>query len=78
MNGAIYYDESDYRDYQPYFYSAFIKDNSMFMLRVADGGTLFVDWNYRFVEYSATEVAQNNLLNKKEANFIIPDPKQQA
>jgi|FrelakmetLWP11LW_1041352.scaffolds.fasta_scaffold369765_1 hypothetical protein len=32
--GAIYYDKRDYRDYAPYFYTSFIKDNSMFMLRV--------------------------------------------
>jgi len=36
MNGAIYYDKRDYRDYQPYFYTAFVKDETMFMLRVAD------------------------------------------
>ena len=78
LSGAIFYDERDYRDYQPYFYTAFVKDNAMFMLRVADGGTLYVDWNYRFVEYSKTEIAANKLLDKKEANYIIPDPKQQA
>ena len=78
MSGAIFYDERDYRDYQPYFYTAFVKDNSMFMLRVADGGNLYVDWNYRFVEYSTAEIAANKLLDKKEANFIVADPKQQA
>ena len=36
MHGAIYYDKRDYRDYQPYFYTAFIKDEAMFLLRVAD------------------------------------------
>ena len=44
-SGAIFNDEQDYRDYQPYFYTAFVKDNSMFMLRVASGTNLNVDWN---------------------------------
>ena len=48
----------------------------MFMLRVADGGTLYVDWNYRFVRYSDSEIAANPLLDKKESNFIVADPKQ--
>ena len=32
--GAIYYDKQDYRDYSPYFYTAFIKDDEVFYLRV--------------------------------------------
>jgi len=72
--GAIYYDKRDYRDYQPYFYASFIKDNEMFMLRVADGGNLNVDWNYNFQDYTATEVASNALLNLKEPDFFLPDP----
>ena len=74
--GAIYYDKRDYRDFQPYFYGAFIKDNAMFMLRVADGGNLNVDWNYQFQDYTASEVASNALLNKKEPDFILADPKE--
>ena len=74
--GAIYYDKLDYRDYQPYFYSAFLKDDEMFMLRVRDSGNeLSVDWNWRFVEYTAAEVAVEKLLNEKEPTFIVPDPK---
>ena len=77
--GAIYYDKRDYRDYQPYFYGAFLKDDEMFMLRVRDSGSdLEVDWNFRFVEYTAAEVAVEKLLNKKEPTFIVPDPKQQS
>ena len=45
--GGIYYDKRDYRDYQPYFYGAFIKDSAMFMLRVSDGGAgPVIDWNF--------------------------------
>ena len=52
--GAIYYDQSDYQDYKPYFYTSFLKDSVMFMLRVADGDqNLIVDWNQKFNEYSA-------------------------
>ena len=44
--GAIYYDKQDYRDYSPYFYTSFIKDDEMFLLRVLDGpNELKVDWN---------------------------------
>lgn len=47
--GAIYYDKKDYRDQQPYFYSAFLKDGEMYSLRVADqeAGPV-IDWNFRF------------------------------
>lgn len=76
--GAIYYDKRDFRDFQPYFYSAFIKDDVMFMLRVADGAVLGVDWNYSFQDYSASEVSSNPLLNKKEPHFIVADPKTQS
>lgn len=77
--GGIYYDKRDYRDYQPYFYGAFIKDSAMFMLRVADGGaTPTIDWNFQFVNYSDEEELANPLLNMKEPNFITPDPKQQS
>ena len=75
IQGAIYYDKRDYRDYQPYFYTAFLKDGAMFMLRVADGqddNNLYVDWNYQFVQYTAAEITANPLLDKKEANFILP------
>jgi hypothetical protein len=34
--GAIYYDNRDFLDNSPYFYTALIKDNLMFMLRVKD------------------------------------------
>ena len=74
--GAIYYDKRDYRDYQPYFYGAFIKDSAMFILRVADGGTdPTIDWNFQFVNYSDAEELAEPLLNMKEPNFIVPDPK---
>jgi len=44
--GAIYYDKRDYRDYQPYFYTSFLKDGVMFMLRVKDeSGVVSIDWN---------------------------------
>jgi len=76
VTGAIYYDKRDYRDYLPYFYTAFLKDNTMYLLRVADGDQILVDWNYQFVEYSATEITANKLLEKKEATFILADPKQ--
>jgi len=77
--GAIYYDKRDYRDYQPYFYGAFIKDSEMFMLRVADGGPApTIDWNFKFVNYSDNEELVAPLLNMKEPNFIVPDPKQQS
>lgn len=76
--GAIYYDKRDFRDFQPYFYSAFIKDDVMFMLRVADGGVLGVDWNFSFQDYSAAEIASEPLLNKKEPSFIVADPKTQS
>jgi len=75
--GAIYYDMSDYRDYQPYFYTSFTKDEVMFMLRVADSDpNPIVDWNQKFNEYSADQVAQNSLLNEKEPAFMTPDPRQ--
>ena len=74
--GGIYYDKRDYRDYQPYFYGAFIKDSAMFILRVADGGTdPTIDWNFQFVNYSDAEELAEPLLNMKEPNFIVPDPK---
>ena len=76
--GAIYYDKRDFRDFQPYFYSAFIKDDVMFMLRVADGAVLGVDWNFAFQDYSDADIASNPLLNKKEPHFIVADPKSQS
>ena len=47
--GAIFKDESDYRDNKPYYYTSFIKDDEMFMLRVYE--TEFgasIDWNLKF------------------------------
>ena len=79
QHGAIYYDKRDYRDSQPYFYAAFIKDGAMFFLRVVDGSnSLTIDWNFRFVNYSDAEELAEPLLNIKEPNFIVPDPKQQS
>ena len=64
--GAIYYDKRDYRDYQPYFYTAFVKDDEMFMLRVQDNSiNPQIDWNHRFIEFTAAEVALEPLLNTK-------------
>ena len=75
--GGIYYDKQDYSNDQSYFYSAFIKDGDMFMLRVAEGdGAPEIDWNYRFINYSDAEELANPLINMKEPNFIVPDPKQ--
>jgi len=49
----------------------------MFLLRVADGqNNLMIDWNFQFNEYTAAEIAANKLLKLKQANFILPDPKQ--
>ena len=67
--GAIYYDKYDYRDFQPYFYTSFLKDNAMFLLRVVDGLEFRVDWNYKFIDDSATS---DKLLNTKETNYIVP------
>ena len=47
----------------------------MFMLRVADGDLLGVDWNFAFQDYSDADIASNPLLNKKEPHFIVADPK---
>ena len=41
----------------------------MFMLRVADGEELKIDWNFQFEDYP---VATNPLLNKMEASFFLP------
>jgi len=35
-SGAIYYDESDFRTLQPFFYTAFIKDSALYLLRVSN------------------------------------------
>jgi hypothetical protein len=57
--GAIYYDKADYRDGLPYFYGAFLQDDIMFYLRVQEDSNseLKVDWNYKFTDYTAAEVA---------------------
>ena len=47
--GAIFKDESDFRDNKPYYYTSFIRDDEMFMLRVYE--TEFgasIDWNLKF------------------------------
>lgn len=78
--GAIYYDVRDYRDYAPYFYTAFIKDTEMFMLRVLDNpeaNGLLVDWNYRFAPATASELTADPLFGNKEPNFITPSENQQ-
>ena len=52
-HGAIYYDKLDHRDNVPYFYTSFIKDGSMFIMRVLDSAQqLRVDWNFMFQDYS--------------------------
>ena len=37
-----------------------------------------MDWNYKFVQFTAAEITADPLLAKKEANFIYADPKQQS
>ena len=49
-DGAILYNKKDVSDGKPYFYTAFVSDETMFMLRVqADKNNPIVDWNYKFV-----------------------------
>ena len=75
--GAIYYDKVDYRNGLPYFYGAFLQDDTMFYLRIEENknSELRIDWNYKFIDYTAVEVASDPTLNLKEPSFIMQDPK---
>ena len=74
--GSIYFDVSDYRDSLPYYYTAFLKDDVMHLLRVKDLDEdeidPTIDWDFKFDDYSEEELLDYPLLNRKEPNFIVP------
>jgi len=49
----------------------------MFYLRIEENknNELRIDWNYKFIDYTAVEVASDPTLNLKEPSFIMQDPK---
>lgn len=72
IDGAILYNKKDVSDEKPYFYTAFISDETMYMLRIQAGKKPFVDWNYKFVQPSSDDIFADPLLQVKEANYIVP------
>jgi len=72
LDGAILVNKKDVSDEKAYFYTAFVSDQTMFMLRVQAGKEPFVDWNYKFVQPSSDDIFADPLLHVKEANNIVP------
>lgn len=46
VDGAIYNDNSDYQDFQDYFYTAFTMNDTLHMIRVRNGDEPQIDWDY--------------------------------
>ena len=71
--GAIYNDVVDYYDDQNYYYTSFIMDDKMELLRMRNGAQPTVDWTYEFTDYTAAEAT--DIFRQKDPAFITNDPR---
>jgi hypothetical protein len=53
--GAAFLDNKDVYDGKSYFYSAFIMDNKIEMVRVLNSDQPLVDWSQEFYDFSSKE-----------------------
>lgn len=63
----------DYYDDQNYYYTSFIMDDKMELLRMRNGATPSIDWTYEFVDFTTAEAT--DFFRQKDPAFIANDPR---
>lgn len=71
--GSILLDRKDSYDGRSYFYSAFLMDQKIEMVRVLNSATPVIDWSYEFYDYTVDEALEFKRL--KDPALLMEDPR---
>lgn len=71
--GAIYNEERNRLDGNNYFYTAFLMNDTMQMMRIENSNSPSIDWNLEVVDLT-TDQQTDDFYRRKEPNFIHEDP----